>query len=398
MNSPLSLQSPQILCIDDDPDLLDGLALSLRRLGEVHTAPDGDNALILAAQLPRLAVVVCDMRMPGRNGAEVLSAFREQHPETTRILLTGYADIPSAISAVNQGNLFRFLSKPASNDVLQKAVYDGIKQHQLVIAERQLLTQTLRGSVEALSEALAMSSPAVFGQAKRVATLVKACAEEQYGQSDWMMESAAFLINLGLVGLPTEVQEKVLERQQLDSAEKELLNQAHLRTMHLLTNIPRLEQLRDLLRFIQPKTGGQLETPTDQHGLLREKAALIRAIIVYVSYESAGQTMPSALNKIMQKHPLSERLLAVIRKQVGDSLLVDCQVSLPINLLRPGMILNKALYTPSGIMVAPAGYQIMEGFSLRLMALLPKAKEQLYSVRIPSHMAEYASLLKNEGV
>lgn len=398
MNSPLSLLSPQILCIDDDPDLLDGLALSLRRLGEVHTAPDGDNALILAAQLPRLAVVVCDMRMPGRNGAEVLSAFREQHPETTRILLTGYADIPSAISAVNQGNLFRFLSKPASNDVLQKAVYDGIKQHQLVIAERQLLTQTLRGSVEALSEALAMSSPAVFGQAKRVATLVKACAEEQYGQSDWMMESAAFLINLGLVGLPTEVQEKVLERQQLDSVEKELLDQAHLRTMHLLTNIPRLEQLRDLLRFIQPKTGGQLETPTDQHGLLREKAALIRAIIVYVSYESAGQTMPSALNKIMQKHPLSERLLAVIRKQVGDSLLVDCQVSLPINLLRPGMILNKALYTPSGIMVAPAGYQIMEGFSLRLMALLPKAKEQLYSVRIPSHMAEYASLLKNEGV
>ena len=391
MNSPLSLQSPQILCIDDDPDLLDGLALSLRRLGEVHTAPDGDNALILAAQLPRLAVVVCDMRMPGRNGAEVLSAFREQHPETTRILLTGYADIPSAISAVNQGNLFRFLSKPASNDVLQKAVYDGIKQHQLVIAERQLLTQTLRGSVEALSEALAMSSPAVFGQAKRVATLVKACAEEQYGQSDWMMESAAFLINLGLVGLPTEVQEKVLERQQLDLAEKELLDQAHLRTMHLLTNIPRLEQLRDLLRFIQPKTGGQLETPT-------EKAALIRAIIVYVSYESAGQTMPSALNKIMQKHPLSERLLAVIRKQVGDSLLVDCQVSLPINLLRPGMILNKALYTPSGIMVAPAGYQIMEGFSLRLMALLPKAKVQLYSVRIPSHMAEYASLLKNEGV
>ncbi len=398
MNSPLSLQSPQILCIDDDPDLLDGLALSLRRLGEVHTAPDGDNALILAAQLPRLAVVLCDMRMPGRNGAEVLSAFREQHPETTRILLTGYADIPSAISAVNQGNLFRFLSKPASNDVLQKAVYDGIKQHQLVIAERQLLTQTLRGSVEALSEALAMSSPAVFGQAKRVATLVKACAEEQYGQSDWMMESAAFLINLGLVGLPTEVQEKVLERQQLDLDEKELLDQAHLRTMHLLTNIPRLEQLRDLLRFIQPKTGGQLETPTDQHGLLREKAALIRAIIVYVSYESAGQTMPSALNKIMQKHPLSERLLAVIRKQVGDSLLVDCQVSLPINLLRPGMILNKALYTPSGIMVAPAGYQIMEGFSLRLMALLPKAKEQLYSVRIPSHMAEYASLLKNEGV
>ncbi|MBA4151876.1 MAG: hypothetical protein C0509_04880 [Acinetobacter sp.] len=398
MNSPLSLQSPQILCIDDDPDLLDGLALSLRRLGEVHTAPDGDNALILAAQLPRLAVVLCDMRMPGRNGAEVLSAFREQHPETTRILLTGYADIPSAISAVNQGNLFRFLSKPASNDVLQKAVYDGIKQHQLVIAERQLLTQTLRGSVEALSEALAMSSPAVFGQAKRVATLVKACAEEQYGQSDWMMESAAFLINLGLVGLPTEVQEKVLERQQLDLDEKELLDQAHLRTMHLLTNIPRLEQLRDLLRFIQPKTGGQLETPTDQHGLLREKAALIRAIIVYVSYESAGQTMPSALNKIMQKHPLSERLLAVIRKQVGDSLLVDCQVSLPINLLRPGMILNKALYTPSGIMVAPAGYQIMEGFSLRLMALLPKAKEQLYSVRIPSHMAEYASLLKNKGV
>jgi hypothetical protein len=168
--------------------------------------------------------------------------------------------------------------------------------------------------------------------------------------------------------------------------------------MHLLTNIPRLEQLRDLLRFIQPKTGGQLETSTDQHGLLREKADLIRAIIVYVSYESSGLTMTRALSKIMQKYPLSERLLNAVRKRVGESLLVDCQVSLPINLLRPGMILNKALYTPTGIMVAPAGYQIGEGFSLRLFALLPNARSQLYSVRIPSHMAEYASLLKKEGI
>ncbi len=394
MNSPSALQTPQILCIDDDPDLLDGLELSLRRLGEVHTAPDGDNALVLAAQLPRLAVVVCDMRMPGRNGAEVLQVFSEQYPEATRILLTGYADIQSAIAAVNQGNLFRFLSKPAANDVLQKAVYDGIKQHQLVIAERQLLTQTLRGSVEALSEALAMSSPAIFGQAKRVATLVKACAEEQYGQSDWMMESAVFLINLGLVGLPVEMHEKVLDRKKLDPAEKALLEQAHARTMHLLSNIPRLEMVRDLLRFIQPKTGGQLETPPGQHALLREKASLIRAIIMYVSYESSGQTMSGALNSIAQSGSMSGRLLEVIRKRVGDSLLVDCQVSLPFNLLRPGMILNKSLYTPSGILVAPAGYQITDGFTLRLMALLPRATSELYPVRIPSHMAEYASLLK----
>ena len=63
----------QILCIDDDADVLAGLQLSLRQLGEVHIATGGEAALALLSSLPQLAVVLCDMRMPGMTGDVVLA-------------------------------------------------------------------------------------------------------------------------------------------------------------------------------------------------------------------------------------------------------------------------------------------------------------------------------------
>lgn len=395
MSGDLSLsQVPQILCIDDDPDVLDGLQLSLRRQGEVHVAPDGNSGLILAAQLPRLAVVICDMRMPDRSGADVLAVFSERHPEVTRILLTGYADLPSAIAAVNQGHIFRFLSKPTSAEILHKAVSDGVAQYRLVIAERQLLEQTVRGSVAALSEALALASPAVFGQARRVRNLLRDCLQILHGQGDWMLESAAFLINLGLVALPWSVQEKILNRHPLSDEEAQQLDKAHLATMTMLNNIPRLEALRDVLRLVEPKVGGQMETPPAEHPALRERAELLRSVIRYVSYESSGFTVAAALQRLHEDWLLPASWFAALEQTAKQSDQVDCQVSLPLNLLRPGMVLNKAIYTPSGILVAPAGYQLSEGFTLRLMALLPNALSEVFPVRVPAHLSEYADLLK----
>lgn len=387
-------QAPQILCIDDDPDVLDGLQLSLRRQGEVHVAPDGDSGLILAAQLPRLAVVICDMRMPDRSGADVLADFRERHPAVTRLLLTGYADLPSAVAAVNQGHIFRFLSKPASAEILHRAVSDAVAQHRLVMAERQLLEQTLKGAVAALSEALALASPAVFGQAKRVRHLASACWQAQHGDSDWMLESAAALINLGLVALPWPLQEKILNRQSLSPDEAAQLARAHQATMTMLGNIPRLEPLRDVLRLLEPGVGGDMESPPAAHALLRARADLLRGVIRYVSYESAGLAVNAALAQVRQELTLPTAVFETLAETVRQSDQVDCQLSLPLNLLRPGMVLNKALYTPSGILVAPAGYQISEGFSLRLMALLPNAQREVFPVRVPAHLAAYADLLK----
>src|SRR5919204_6882078 len=160
---------PRILCVDDEEFILDGLRDTLRRAFEVHTATGASEALAMLRKEPdAYAVVLSDMRMPGMFGSEFLREARTVAPNAVRMLLTGYADVDSAIRAVNDAQLFRFLTKPCEPEQLVRACIAALAQHRLITAERVLLEQTLRGSVNALVEVLALASPAAFGRAGRV--------------------------------------------------------------------------------------------------------------------------------------------------------------------------------------------------------------------------------------
>ena len=108
MEAPSRLR---VICVDE-PHVVSGLALHLRRRYDVEVATSGQAGLDLLARAPEAAVVISDMRMPGMNGAEFLSRVSTQHANTTRILLTGHAELDAAIRAVNEGSVFRFLLKP----------------------------------------------------------------------------------------------------------------------------------------------------------------------------------------------------------------------------------------------------------------------------------------------
>jgi CheY-like chemotaxis protein len=108
----------KILFVDDEPAVLDGYRRMLHREFEVDTATGGERGLMLIHDCGPYCVVISDMRMPGMNGAEFLSQVRQKTPETVRMLLTGYTDINAAIEAVNEGNIFRFLTKPCMKETL----------------------------------------------------------------------------------------------------------------------------------------------------------------------------------------------------------------------------------------------------------------------------------------
>src|ERR1700744_1678248 len=126
---------PRVLLIDDDAALLEGLKRRLRSRLDVVGAESGAEAFELIDPARPFAVVVSDMRMPRMDGAAVLREFRKRTPDTVRVLLTGYVDIDSAIKAVNEGNIFRFLCKPVDFDDLNAAIDDAIEQHRLITAE-----------------------------------------------------------------------------------------------------------------------------------------------------------------------------------------------------------------------------------------------------------------------
>ena len=131
-----------VLAVDDEPNIVSALRRTLRSRGfTVHTALGGAEGLqVLESQ--SVDAIISDMRMPEMTGAQFLQAARLKMPEAVRILLTGYADITSTIEAVNNGEIFRYLSKPWDDDVLLSVLHDGLERKRLARERDQLLALT----------------------------------------------------------------------------------------------------------------------------------------------------------------------------------------------------------------------------------------------------------------
>jgi signal transduction histidine kinase len=132
-------QKPRILFVDDEIDILSSFKHNLRQKYEVVTAESGAEGIDTMRGQPAFAVVVSDMRMPGMDGATFLARARQISDATTRILLTGHTDLDAAINAVNDGFIFRFLTKPCPHEVLLDALGHGVIQY-------RRLSQSTKGS------------------------------------------------------------------------------------------------------------------------------------------------------------------------------------------------------------------------------------------------------------
>ncbi len=140
--------SPRLLIVDDEPHVLSSLRRSLRGQGFViHTACGGEEALEQLRSQP-FDAIVCDMRMPGISGADVLRISRELAPDAIRVLLTGYSDIESAVSAVNDGEIFRYLTKPWDDVQLNQVLKDGLARRALVRERDALRVLTAKQNQE----------------------------------------------------------------------------------------------------------------------------------------------------------------------------------------------------------------------------------------------------------
>ena len=127
----------KVLFVDDEPLVLDALRRMLHDKFHIYTANSGEKGLASVEQNGPFAVVISDMRMPGMNGAEFLAHIRKDAPDTVRMLLTGFTDLDAAIAAVNEGNIFKFLTKPCRKDALVSAIDLGLAQYRSTVAGKE---------------------------------------------------------------------------------------------------------------------------------------------------------------------------------------------------------------------------------------------------------------------
>jgi DNA-binding NtrC family response regulator len=186
----------KILLVDDEPSVLAGYERTLHREFQVDTAVGGELGLQAIQRTGPYAVVISDMRMPGMSGAQFLAKARKSAPDTVRMLLTGYTDLGAAMEAVNEGNIFRFLTKPCAKDVLVPAIQSGVDQNELIRSEKELLEQTLLGSIKVLTDVLGAASPEAFGRSLRIAQFVRHIANKFSFAFRWRLEAAAKLSSL----------------------------------------------------------------------------------------------------------------------------------------------------------------------------------------------------------
>lgn len=238
-----------ILLVDDEPNILTAFKRQLRAVPDFHieTAPSGQAALELMASHSPFAVIVSDMRMPGMDGVALLREVQKKHENTVRIMLTGVTDQTTAIDAVNEGHIFRFLNKPCSVDVLSRSISDGVKQYKLITAEKELLQHTLSGSVRMLTDLLSMIDPAGFGHAVSLREPIREMAHALGLASSWDIELAAMLSQIGRVIIPSTIAAKVQQNQHLMPEEQEILQQVPEAGHKLLSNIPRLEKVAQIV-------------------------------------------------------------------------------------------------------------------------------------------------------
>jgi diguanylate cyclase (GGDEF)-like protein/PAS domain S-box-containing protein len=157
-------QTPQctVLVVDDEPEVVASVRRQLRREFRVLTANDANEALELLGR-ESVQVIVSDQRMPEISGVELLAEVRERFPKTTRIMLTGYADLKAVIGSVNSGQIFRYITKPWNPDEIRSIVQDAgersrlLTENERLIEELKRANQELEQRVEVRTRALAVS-------------------------------------------------------------------------------------------------------------------------------------------------------------------------------------------------------------------------------------------------
>lgn len=372
--APAPRARPRLLVVDDEPAVLEALALNLRRAFEVSTATSGELAIAQLRAHDDFAVVVSDMRMPRMDGAAFLARAREISPNTVRILLTGHADLDATTQAVNQGQIFRFLTKPCPRDTLRSAIDSAVAQYRRISAERLLLEQPLQGILKVLVDVFAVTRPASFSRANEIKTRVIQLAHLLGIADAWQLAIAAIASQLSAVVLPQELSDKLERKLPLTEDEQHLVDGAPAKTELLLANIPRRELVFAMLALHVNPPVRQASGDPDTH-LIEFGAHVLRIAIDLQEIESARTDHATAPIDLLREAarqrtaPCDPEVLEAVERMYGSHEDDAPIKTVAARALVVGMVLAEDVWFHTGNLMVARGYEVTESFIARINQL-----------------------------
>ena len=345
----------KILCVDDEESILKGFQLNLRKDFELHMASNGAEGLEVFDRERGFALVLSDMRMPEMNGATMLSEIKKRDHEVVTVLLTGHTDFESAMAAVNEGNVFRMLSKPCPPDTLIKVLNAGLEQHDLIKSKRILLDKTLRGAVDALAQSLSTAKPLFFGRAQRVRRLANELADMLNVPNRWRVDVASVFSQLGYISLPESVCEDVYHKKDLSPEVKKLVKKLPGDIQNLIGKIPGLEEVDAILQKIDV----QYRYEKDDGKGTRLLASILRVSLDFDFYEELGHDRSVIVQTLKARKDEYDPL---VTNSLSNLLVVAEQKfqleEIAIKNLEVGMRLAQELRLDDGFLIASCGADV----------------------------------------
>ncbi|MCU7495718.1 MAG: response regulator [Ignavibacteria bacterium] len=361
----------KILFVDDEKNVLSGYERNLRLRFEVVCSQSALEAVEIIRKAEEnkdpFAVVISDYRMPEMDGNKFLSLSRQIAPNSVRVMLTGYAEVHLAIEAVNEGNVFRFLTKPCSNEKLLLTLKAAAEQYRLIVAEKELLDKTLKGSIKVLVDILSIANPVAFSRAGNILKIAKRLSGNLDPDLKWQVEIAALLSQIGCIAVPEEILHKKRDGQTLSLKEKELFLSHPQVGKSLIKNIPRLEDIAESISF-QFKKFTAIDFKGD--GRHEERVAIIARILKHAN----------DLNTLIEANRSEAQVLAEFQTKYDSEFETDLEIEktdfeknyAPKNLLLkqllPGMILRHDIIDKNGLALVAQGQELSEAMILKLMS------------------------------
>lgn len=357
----------KILFVDDEENILHAYKLSLRKKFKVVTANSGPEGLEkLEAEGP-FAVIVSDMKMPGMDGIEVLPRAADIAPDTVRMMLTGFAELQTAVEAVNSGKIFRFLTKPCPADEIAAALGDGVAQYRLITAERELLEDTLNGSIKVLTEILSLVNPATFGRAQRVEEIVLHLAAKLKLDDVWQYEIAAMLSQIGCITLDQSILEKIYAGRELDEDEQAMVDRHPGIGRQLIEHIPRLEAVAGMVEKQSMRYADFGEpTPIGEMACEDLGAQILNVAVNFDRLTTGGSTAEQAMAAMSLKKKLYNQDVVSALRDIDDQFAAMNIKEVMVRDMKLDMIVNDDVKACNGMLLVTKGQPVTRAVLERL--------------------------------